>query len=233
MTLHGTRVLVTGATGGLGPSTVEGLLAVGADVVAAARRRTALDELRAQMKNHDRLHVAECDVTDALGVEALFDSLEKTAPIEGVVHAVGAFAYAPLVGVSDADLERLIDTNFVAAALVLRAALRRMIPRERGVVVLVAADRALAPAANVGLYGATKAALCHLAQAAALEAEPHGVRVNALLPGTMDTPENRQAMPEADASHWLPPIDVAKAAIHLFRPDASAISGALVRLGGR
>lgn len=228
--LHGRRVLVTGATGGLGPSIVEACLATGARVVAASRRRTRLDELRAAMRHHDRLHVAECDVASAEGVRSLFASLERQEPIDGVVHAAGAFVYGELHERSDDEVERVIASNITATTLVVREALARMRPRGEGRVVVVAADRALAPAAGFALYGSAKAAVVHLTQATALEARDDGVGVNALLPGVIDTPDNRAAMPDQDPTCWVEPQQIAKAAVWLLGADAHGVSGALVTL---
>ncbi len=234
MTVHGQRVLVTGASGGLGPSICETFLAMGAHVVATARRRTALDDLRARLEHHDRLRVAECDVADAEGLSKLFDSLERPAggsgPIDSVVHAVGTFVYGDISEARPEDIARLATTNFVSTAVVVREAMRRMTPRRAGTVAVVAADRALAPAPGFALYGATKAAVAHLVVAAALEGRAHGVRVNAVLPGTIDTPANREAMPDADRETWVSPRDVAGSLLWLSSPASGGVSGALVRL---
>jgi NAD(P)-dependent dehydrogenase (short-subunit alcohol dehydrogenase family) len=230
--LHGQHIVVTGATGGLGPHLVEALLACGAHVIAAARVRTRLDELRAGLAQHERLDVAECDATSATGVERLLDGVDRNGGLDAVVHAVGAFTYGPLAERSDAEVERLVACNLSSTALVLRGAVRRMVPRRSGSIVVVAADRALAPAPNFALYGASKAGAVHLVQALAEEVRPAGVRVNALLPGVIDTPDNRAAMPDADASGWVRPEELAKAAVWLCSVGARAVSGALLRLPG-
>lgn len=233
MKLDGQRIVVTGATGGLGPSLVEAFLAVGGHVVATARRRTGLDALRASMQQHQRLDVAECDTADAAGVESLFDALERTGGVDVVVHAAGAFRYGAIADQGDADVQAVVGSNVLSTLYVVRGAVRRMAPRGRGSVIVVAADRALEPAANFSLYGAAKAAVTHLVQAVALETSAQGVRVNALLPGTIDTPGNRAAMPDADPAQWTSPRAIARAAVWLAGSDAEGVSGALVRLPGK
>ena len=233
MKLDGTRVLVTGATGGVGPSIVEALLAVGARVIASARRRTGLDALRAELRQHERLDVAECDASDPEGVERLFEALERKGGLGGVVHAVGAFRYGLLAGASDDDVRGVIDANVLSTAWVVRGAARRMTGRGAGSIVVIAADRALEPAPGVAVYGAAKAASAHLVQAAALELHGSGVRVNAILPGVIDTPDNRAAMPDADPAGWASPRAIARACVWLLGPDAAGVSGALVRVPGK
>lgn len=225
----GRLVLVTGATGPLGHAMVRAFLALGAHVAAAARRRTMLDDLRVAMGASDRLDTCEADVTDPLRVEALLSALERgTGPLHGVVQCVGAFASARIADTSDDVWRRLATSNLDASFWVLRGALRRMIPRGNGRVVLVSSMGALRPSAGVAAYGAAKAALLHLAEAAAAETGGTGVTVNVVLPGTMDTPENRKAMPDADASKWAKPDAVAAAAAFLVSDDAAGINGARV-----
>jgi NAD(P)-dependent dehydrogenase (short-subunit alcohol dehydrogenase family) len=230
--VRGKRVLVAGATGGVGPAVVEAFLALGATVIGAARRRTGLDELRAAMGQSDRLECAEADLADPRGVEALFDALERKGPLDVVIHLAGAFAMGPLAELTDDELDRLVGQNLRAAALVLRASLRRMIPRRTGRVLVLAADRALAPAPGVALYGATKAGVAHLVEAAAAEVHDLGIRVNALLPGVIDTAHNRAAMPGAEPSGWVSPQAIAELLVWLAGRGGAAVNGALIRLPG-
>ena len=233
MKLDGKRVLVTGATGGVGPSIVEAFLAVGAHVVASARRRTGLDALRAELRQHERLDVAECDAADPDGIERLLDALDRKGGLDGAVHAVGAFRYGPLADAGDGDVRAVIDANVLATAWLIRGAARRMAARASGSIVVIAADRAVEPAPGFAIYGAAKAAAVHLVQAAALEQHGTGVRVNAILPGTVDTRDNRAAMPEADPTSWASPRAIARACTWLVGSDAEGVSGALVRVPGK
>ena len=232
--LRGQHIVVTGATGGLGLSIVETLLACGANVTAAARRRTALDSLRAEMNQNDRLHVAEADVTDAPSVDRLFDALERgTGPIDAVVHSVGSFAMGPFADTTEATMELLYRSLFVSSALVARAAIRRMTPRKRGRIVIVGGLTSLKPAPGMAVYGAMKAAVAHLTQSLAAEIRDTNVTVNAILPGTIDTPENRVQQPNADTSGWVLPRTIAKAITTLLGDGGEGITGALLTLPDR
>ena len=161
--LHGQHVLVTGATGPLGHAVCELALASGAQVTAASISRTMLDELRASLHQHDRLEVAEADVTSPASTEKLFDALERgTGPITSVVHAVGGFHYGALTDLPDEQFDKLVPLLFKSPLLVTRAAVRRMVPRGAGRIVLVGALAASKPTPNMALYGACKAAVAHL-----------------------------------------------------------------------
>lgn len=232
--LRGQHVLVTGASGALGSALTAALLASGANVTAAALQRTGLDALRAELHHHDRLQVAEVDTASGKGVEAFFDAIERgTGPLDAVVHTVGGWSGGALVELTDDALESLVAMNFTGAVYVVRAALRRMLPRARGRVVLVGSMSSLTPSPGMAAYGALKAAVAHLTQSAAAEAHAKGVRVNAVLPGTMDTAANRAAMPGADTSRWVSTAAVSRAVLGLLGDAGAEVSGALVTLPDR
>jgi len=103
-----------------------------------------------------------------------------------------------------------------------------MLARGRGAIVNIAANAALDPPAGMSAYVSSKAALVAMTRSLAREVGPRGVRVNAVLPTTIDTPANRAAMPDADFSQWTRPESIA-AVIHWLASDAAAaVRGALV-----
>lgn len=231
-TLHGRRIVVTGATGGLGPTLVESCLALGAEVVAVGRLRTKLDALRAALKQHERLDIAEADLSTRAGAEALIGAVERAGGVHGLVHAVGSFAYGPVTELDEETIDRLIAGNAMSTLWTVRAAVAAMRERRDGSVVIIGSDRAFAPGAGFALYGAAKAFATHLAQAVAQETKDVGVRVNVIAPGTIDTEENRRSMPEEDPAEWVAPLTIAKSTAWLLGPDASSVSGSVIRCVG-
>jgi NAD(P)-dependent dehydrogenase (short-subunit alcohol dehydrogenase family) len=101
-----------------------------------------------------------------------------------------------------------------------------------GAIVAIGARPAIHPAKNFGAYGASKAALVSLVQTIALENKDKGIRANAVLPGTMDTPTNREAMPNADPAKWVHPRDVAALLVHLASDAGAQMSGGLIPIFG-
>jgi len=229
MNLRDRRVLVVGGSGGLGPSIVEACLALGAHVIAVGRRKTRLNELLARNAQHERLEVAECDVSDAVGTARLVEALERKGPIDGVVQAAGAFVFGRLTDLSEDDIDRMLTQNLRTTIVLLRAIVPPMMARKAGSIVVVASDRALDPEIGFSIYGAAKAGVVHLVQSVAKECLAYNVRINALLPSIIDTPDNRGAMPKADPSLWVSPQAIARAAAWLLTEDARGTSGSLLR----
>jgi NAD(P)-dependent dehydrogenase (short-subunit alcohol dehydrogenase family) len=101
-----------------------------------------------------------------------------------------------------------------------------------GVIVAIGARPAVHPTAGLGAYAASKAALLSLVQTIALENKDRSIRANAILPGTMDTPANRSAMPKSDPSKWVHPSNVAAMLVHLASDATAPINGALIPIYG-
>jgi NAD(P)-dependent dehydrogenase (short-subunit alcohol dehydrogenase family) len=225
-------VLVTGAAGALGRSVVRRFTAAGTPVLAVGR---GLDDLQALAAEAGaglvRPHAA--DLADGASVEELFDAAEVDgAPPAAVVHLVGGFRWSPLAELSDDDWRFLVQANLETSFLVFRQAARRFAAAGGGSLVAVSAPAALVGAAGVGAYAATKAAVLRLVESLAREMAAFGGRANAVLPGTMDTPANRESMPDADPADWVTTEQVA-AVIHWLAGDAAAaVNGAAVRVPG-
>jgi NAD(P)-dependent dehydrogenase (short-subunit alcohol dehydrogenase family) len=221
-------VIVTGGTGGLGQAVVAAFLAGGDRVLVpwiVARERDALSAHAKAAVEAGRLILIESDVADAVGADAI---VVRAGDPSVLVNGVGGFAAGAH---HETDLEvwdRMYRLNVRAAAAATRAALPGMLARGRGAIVNVAANAALDPPAGIGAYVASKAALVALTRSLAREVAGRGVRVNAVLPTTIDTPANRAAMPDADFSQWARPESIA-AIIHWLASDAAAaVRGALV-----
>jgi NAD(P)-dependent dehydrogenase (short-subunit alcohol dehydrogenase family) len=137
--------------------------------------------------------------------------------------------------VDDATWQVLLKANLETVYHGLRALLPGMVARGRGSIVVVGSRAAVAPStsARSAAYAATKAAVVALAQATAAEVMARGVRVNAVLPSTLDTPANRASMPTADASRWVSLSSAAGVIAFLLGDEARDISGAALPVYGR
>jgi NAD(P)-dependent dehydrogenase (short-subunit alcohol dehydrogenase family) len=228
-------VLVTGANGALGSAVVARCAADGARVVALERSKSGDVKLERSSANVLRLHARTGEVEALTG--ALGQAEAELGALTGAVMTAGAWRgghkfYEPEAA---ADYRSVMDANLESANVALRAILPGLVRRKRGSIVLIGSRSGARPhtAAGDAAYAATKAALAALAQAVAAEVLADGVRVNLVLPSTIDTEANRQAMPDADYSRWVTTDSLADVIEFLLSERARDISGAAIPVYGR
>lgn len=227
--------VVTGANGALGEAVVKHLASLGGQVIALERGKSGETALTRVSANVVKL---QADVADA---EALGDAFRRaeveTGAIGGAVLTAGAWRGGNKFAERQAaaDFRVVMDANLESANVVLRALLPGLIERRYGSVVLVGSRSGVRPydAPGDAAYAAAKAALTALAQAIAAEVLAQGVRVNLVLPSTIDTEANRQAMPDADRSRWVTTASLAGVIEFLLSERARDISGAALPVYGR
>jgi NAD(P)-dependent dehydrogenase (short-subunit alcohol dehydrogenase family) len=227
--LAGRRALVTGASAGLGLHFARLLAEAGAEVVLAARRREVLDGAVARL--HDAGHRAcavALDVADAQGVTRAFDEIQASAGlVDLVVNNAGVAVNTMALDVTESQWDQVLDTNLKGAWLVATEAARRLVVAKRpGSIVNVASILGERPAGAVAPYCASKAGLLHLTRALAFEWARHRIRVNALMPGYVNTDLNREFL-ASEAGQRL----VARVPQRRF-VDPEELDGALLLLLG-
>ncbi len=167
---------------------------------------------------------ASAAMESAIGIHGRVDSL---------IHLVGGYAGGrKLAEETPASFDSLFDLNVRSAFHVLRAVLPLMRRNGHGRIVLTASRAAVEPSPGSALYAASKAALVSLARSAGAEYADSAITVNAVLPGTLDTPANRAAMPDADFSKWVNPDHVAGLMVFLASSAGSSITGAAIPVYG-
>ena len=228
MTLTGKVVLITGANGGLGAAVTKAFLEAGARVAGVAKKIQNSDFPNANFI----AHAAELGSADAAGAVAA-SVIAKWEKIDALVHLVGAFTGGHSVAeTDDGALEQMLDANLRTSFHMFRAVLPGMRTRGAGRILAIGSRTAIDPQPMVGVYSASKAALVSLVRTIALENKDRGISANVILPGTMDTPINRAAMPGADPAKWVQPAQVASLLVHLVTDQASQISGAVIPIAG-
>ncbi|RSF01332.1 SDR family NAD(P)-dependent oxidoreductase [Achromobacter aegrifaciens] len=193
--LRNKRALVTGAFGGLGAEFARTLSAAGAHVALAGRRRQAGEQRAAELAAADRQACAiALDVTQPDSVAGLFDAASERlgGAIDILVNNAGITTARPALEHSEADWMGVIDVNLNGTWRVAQAAGRHMQAHGGGSIINIASILGLRVAQQVPAYAASKAALIQLTQALALEWARHGIRVNALAPGYIETDLNRE-----------------------------------------
>ncbi|ETX27812.1 SDR family NAD(P)-dependent oxidoreductase [Roseivivax isoporae] len=193
--LDGRRALVTGASGTLGARFAEVLADAGAAVTLAARRSGPMEALAARITERGgRASVAMLDLADPASVPQAFDASEAAmgGPVDIVVNNSGIATPGLLLEQHDADWARLMAVNLDGARRVAAEAARRLVAGgASGAIVNVASILGLRQGAGVAAYATSKAALVQLTKQQALEWARHGIRVNALCPGYIETDLNR------------------------------------------
>ncbi len=187
----GRLALVAGAAGGLGRRFCEVLGADGLTVGLGGRNPARLAELQAELAAAGiDVVAAPFEPSSSETVRAGMDRLEEMTgkPLTVLVNSIGTNRRGPMLEAADADFDLIFGANVRAAFLLAREAARRMIAQgERGRIVQVSSIMGVRPVRDICIYGASKAALTHLTQGMALEWGAHGISVNALLPGFIET----------------------------------------------
>ena len=225
--MNGTA-LITGATGGLGRSVAQRFVADGWRVVAPARSAPEAGAGGAGME------IVEADLTKPAAVEAAVDlaASDDEQPLRAVINLVGGYAGGARVHETPLeDFEAQFQINLRPTYLVTKAALPRMLPG--GAVVCVASRAAIRPFSGAAGYITSKAAVIAFAQAVAVEYRDEGIRCNAVLPSTIDTPANRKSQPRADHARWVTPEEIAAVIAFLCDDASSTVSGAAIPVYGR
>jgi NAD(P)-dependent dehydrogenase (short-subunit alcohol dehydrogenase family) len=227
--LSGKAVLITGAKGGLGNFVTKAFLDAGATVVGVSLKISASDF------NHPRFIAAPATITSKRNADSLVaDTLERLGKLDVLVHLIGGYAGGTSVeDTTDQTFEEMVDVNFRVAFHLIRAVLPAMRAQRSGRILAIGSRAAAEPQALAGAYSASKAALVALIKSVALENHDRGIGANVVLPGTMDTPVNRTAMPAADFSKWVNPEFVANLLVFLSGEGALQMNGAVIPVYGR
>jgi NAD(P)-dependent dehydrogenase (short-subunit alcohol dehydrogenase family) len=237
MTLSEKSAVVTGGTGVLGRAVVAALLAEGTRVAVPFRRPGDLDLLRKSIGigPDEPLSGALLDLTDEPSVIDWFETVaEDRGGPDILVNTAGGFSGgSPVHETPWSVWQQQMDLNLKTAVLASRAAAPHLIRRGGGAIVNVSSRPATLDGKNLGAYAASKRAVLALTEAMAAELLESRVTVNAILPSTIDTEENRKAMPKADYTKWPKAEEIARVILFLVGPDARLISGARVPVYGR
>lgn len=217
--------VVSGGGGALGSAVVTRLVASGATVVVPARHpdRVAV---------RDGVTVIECDLDDAASVSGVRAAVEAIGPWRAMVSATGGYAGGRAHETEDPAIEAMLGGNLLGPWRLARAAAASMIAGgSGGRIVFVASRAAIDVARGQAAYQVSKAAVLRLAQVMAVELRGHGITVNSILPGTMDTAVNRASMPKSDRSSWVTTNSVAAVIEWLLSDAAEIVTGAAIPAG--
>jgi NAD(P)-dependent dehydrogenase (short-subunit alcohol dehydrogenase family) len=225
-------VVVTGGFGALGRAVVRAFESAGGRVAAVGRSAVApADAARA---GEGYLPLGEIDLTRFDHAERAMQSvISRFGRLDVLVNIAGGFGWQTLMEGDLAVWDMMYAINLKTAVVASKAALPAILKSDAGRVINIGAGAAAKAGAGMGAYTASKAGVQRLTESLSEELKHRGVTVNAVLPGIIDTPQNRSDMPDADRSKWVPPEAIADVIVFLASPAARAITGAAVPVFGR
>jgi NAD(P)-dependent dehydrogenase (short-subunit alcohol dehydrogenase family) len=239
--LDGQRLLVTGASLGIGRAVALAAAAVGATVVLAARGRAGLEAVAREIAATGGLaEVLPFDAADPASIRAAVDA---AGALDGLVNNAGSVTREPFLDATEAEMDRVLGLNVKGAMIVAQAVARGMVAAGRGgSIVNMASVAGLVGARNRSLYAATKHAVMGLTRAMALELGPRGIRVNAVCPGLVNTPLAADLMADPafvaatrariPLGRIMEPEDIAGPTVFLLSAASAGITGIALPVDG-
>jgi NAD(P)-dependent dehydrogenase (short-subunit alcohol dehydrogenase family) len=218
-------VIVTGAAGNLGQAVARVFEAAGAHLVLVDHRADRLPQIFPGLAgSRDHFLATSVDLTNVDAVQRMIaETMKRFGRIDALANVAGGFrAGKPVQDTSLETWDFLLDLNARTVLIVSQAVIPHMLENESGKIINVAARAALQGSARMAAYSASKCAVLRITESMAAELKKSGINVNAVLPGTIDTPDNREAMPNADHSRWVDPTPITAAGSNPRRSPTSS-----------
>ena len=230
--LTGRVALVTGGGRGIGRAIGKALGAAGAHVVVTARTQAAIDAVAQEIVDAGGAAAAMAmDLADESSVRPVFAAVrERFGRLDVLVNNAGIGLYGPVKDVPLEDLDRMVGVNLRGTFLCCQEAMRIMAPQKSGYIINISSVVGFKGYPKQAGYTATKHAVMGLTKSLAVEAQEHGIRTSAILPGGVDTAMVREARPDLDPAILLQPEDVAQAVLYLLSlSDRAAVDEIYIR----
>ncbi len=242
--LAGATILVTGAAGDIGAATASMFGREGASVVITDRKADDLDRLATTLRDDGvTVHAIGCDQTDPIAVSAMFAELSERGPLKAAFVNAGYGSYGALIDQNFKVWKKHIDVNLNGSFLMATGAARLMAQSGSGGAIVFNASTAANHVCDLlGAYAASKAGVAMLARSLASELGIHGIRVNTILPGVIETKMTSSLLDDSatrsDVLRETPvgrlgkPEDIANLVVYLCSDQAGYISGAEILVDG-
>lgn len=228
-------VVITGAAGNLGRAATHAFHTAGACTAAVDRQRSSVaDAFASSIPESDTCLYLAADLMDADSVAHMAQTVVGTfGRVDALLNIAGGFTMGtPLHETPLKTWDFMLNLNARSVYFTCSAIVPQMLTQGSGKIVNIAARAALQGKANMGAYIASKAAVMRLTETMSEELKASGINVNCILPGTIDTPRNREDMPKADFSKWVSPEAIADAILFLCSDAARAVHGAALPVYG-
>lgn len=227
-------ILISGPAGNLGRAVVQRFQRDAVSFALIDHHPQRLPEIYPDLTAPPHLLLPGVDLLDRDAVQAAVDRVIGTlGRIDCLIHTVGGFEMGETVeDLDDRTWTRMMDLNVRTLLNIARPVIPSMRQHHQGRIITVGARPALEGKARMSAYSAAKSAVLRLTESMSAELRSSGINVNCLVPGTIDTPQNRKAMPQADQSRWVEPASLADVVHFLCSPAAGDIHGAAIPVLG-
>lgn len=229
-------VMVTGAIGQLGAVLTRAFQASGAKLALVDRGEDRLRQAFPDLVGLPDYLMVDCaDLMDEAAVEkSVSEAIQHFGRIDVLVNTVGGFRSGKMLHETPIETwDFLLNLNARSVFIACQKVIPHMLNQRSGKIVNVAARPGLEGQAGMAAYSASKSAVIRLTESMAAELKSHGVNVNCIIPGTIDTLQNREAMPDADYSTWVAPESLADVILFLSSAAARDVHGAALPVYGR
>lgn len=233
--LNGKCVIITGAAGNLGRATAMAFGRRGARLALVDIEEAAIETLRRTLPEGCESAAFATDLLDPREVSRLSDGVSaRFGDVYALANIAGGFAMGTAVqDTSDEQWDGMLSLNLRSAVNCCRAFIPSLQAAGEGRIINVSARAATRGVGLMAPYCVSKAAVITLTESLADELRHQSITVNCIMPGTIDTPQNRAAMPEADHATWVPPDALAEVVVFLASHAARCITGAAIPVYGR
>ena len=232
----GKVALITGAAGNLGKATTRAFRDRGAKLILVDHAADRLQEQYSAMATDSEVYLSEStDLRDPEQIAKIIEETIKTfKKIDILVNITGGYRGGKRFHETKSEtLDYLFDLNVKTLFNASRVVIPHMLAEESGSIINVGARAGLIGSSKMGAYSAAKSAVLRLTESMAAELKGKGIRVNSVLPGTIDTQKNREDMPNADFSRWVKPEAIAEVILFLASDSSRAITGAHIPTYGQ
>lgn len=228
-------IVITGAGGNLGRAVAQAFARHGAHLALLDRNLEGVEKTIAACEGQASARAFEVDLIDPGSVNGVIgEVIDAFGRIDVLANIAGGFTMGPMIqDTIDKDWDFMMNLNARSVFNTCRRTIPAMLDNGHGRIVNVSARAAEKGKGRMGPYCASKAAVITLTESLAAENRFDNITVNCILPGTIDTPQNRDDMPDADFSKWVPPAALADVVVFLASDAARCVTGAAVPVYGQ